>query len=70
MNKAPTIAIYLGTAFSCVGVFQNGRVVIIPNDIGERTTHSYVAFNNSEILICDSAKNQITRNPKILYMML
>ena len=52
-------------SYSSVGVMINGRVEIIPNDQGNRITPSYVAFTEEgERLIGDSAKNQLTTNPK------
>ena len=63
MSKAPCIGIDLGTNKTCVSVYQNGKVDLIQNEMGERTTPCCIAFTDSEKLFGVPAKNQMNKNP-------
>ncbi|KAL8237189.1 hypothetical protein R6Q59_018270 [Mikania micrantha] len=65
MGKTTAIGIDLGTTYSCVAAWfdQHNRVEIIPNEQGNNITPSCVACNETEVLVGEAAKNQITRNP-------
>nr|QCQ29465.1 heat shock protein [Camellia fraterna] len=62
-GEGPPFGIDLGTTYSCVGVWQHDRAESLANDVGNRTTPSYVAFTDTERLIGDAAKNQVPMNP-------
>ena len=59
------IGMDLGTTNSVVAVMEGGKPVVIPNQEGNRTTASVVAFTNTgERLIGQVAKRQAVTNPE------
>ena len=59
------VGIDLGTTNSCVAYYDLERgVVVCPNELGHRTTPSYVAFNDNERLVGVAAARQQARNPQ------
>ena len=45
------IGLDYGTTFSCIGVYRNGGVEIIPNRIGEKTTPSIVTIIDEDNIL-------------------
>ncbi|RXH81215.1 hypothetical protein DVH24_005129 [Malus domestica] len=57
-NEDHAVGIDLGTTYSCVAVWQDDHVEIMVNDLGNRTTRSYITFTETKRLVGDEAFNQ------------
>ena len=61
---ARIIGIDLGTTNSCVSIMDGDKPKVIENSEGDRTTPSYVAYNDeNEVLVGQAAKRQAVTNP-------
>jgi len=63
-NEAPAVGIDLGTTYSCVAVYEDERVKVIPNETGYRITSSCVSFTRDGHIVGDNAKYRVTLHPK------
>ena len=58
------IGIDLGTTYSCVGIWEKGKVVILQNEFAQTTTPSIVSFDNKKINVGKSAERTHYKNNK------
>lgn len=61
----PVVGIDLGTTFSCVAVWEKGRPVVVANNMGNRTTPSWVCFHADGTFVGEAARSKGTRFPKL-----
>ena len=63
-GKKRAIGIDLGTTFSCVGLWESEKIVIIPNQQGKYITPSMVSFLGTRRFIGEEAKIREIKNEK------
>lgn len=61
-KKEIFVGIDLGTTYSCIGIRRNNKVEIITNERGNRTTPSYVSFDENERFVGEAAKENLVSN--------
>ena len=63
-DTSPVIGIDLGTTFSCVAVWEGDRATVIANNMGNRTTPSWVCFTGDEVFVGEAARSKASRSPR------
>lgn len=63
-KKTKLVLTYPGTTYSAVAVYRKGNVEIIANGQGNRTTASYVAFDDKGSIVGNPASYQAANNPQ------
>lgn len=64
VQRDPIVGVDLGTTYSCVAVWENGRPVVVANNVGNRTTPSWVCFHGTDVLVGEAARSKGLRFPK------
>lgn len=58
------IGIDLGTTFSCVSVWEGSQAVVIANNMGNRTTPSWVSFQGDTVFVGEAARSKASKSLK------
>lgn len=56
------IGIDLGTTFSCVAIWETSRPTVIANNMGNRTTPSWVSFQGDTVYVGEAARSKASKS--------
>ena len=62
-EEVEAIGLDFGTHYSCIGVYRNGGVEIIPNSIEEKLTPSVVLFKDENVYVGEETTYMLPKNP-------